>query len=100
MSKRRTAVAITLAGVVSAGALAAAMPVQADPAPSATDVVGVGSDIIQNSLDFLADGYSGDGGSVPGYNAANNKNRLISFSATADGNGRNAFTDPLLGTVT
>jgi ABC-type phosphate transport system substrate-binding protein len=98
MSKRRTAVVITLAGVVSAGALAVAMPVQADPAPSSTDVVGVGSDIIQNSADFLADGYSSDTSSVPGYNASGNKNRLISFSATADGNGRNAFTDPLLGT--
>ncbi|KQW48858.1 hypothetical protein ASC77_09025 [Nocardioides sp. Root1257] len=98
MSKRRTAVAITVAGVVSAGALAAAMPSQADPAPTATDVVGVGSDIIQNSVDFLGDGYSWSGGSLPGYNTAGNKNRLISFSATADGNGRNAFTDPALGT--
>ncbi|GAA1760511.1 hypothetical protein GCM10009795_003730 [Nocardioides hankookensis] len=98
MSKRRTAVAITVAGVVSAGALAAAMPSQADPAPTATDVVGVGSDIIQNSVDFLGDGYSWSGGSLPGYNAAGNKNRLISFSATADGNGRNSFTDPALGT--
>ncbi|GAA4710931.1 substrate-binding domain-containing protein [Nocardioides conyzicola] len=99
MSKRRTAVAITLAGVVSAGVLAAALPSQADPAPTATDVVGVGSDIIQNSVDFLGDGYSWSGGSLPGYNTAGNKNRLISFSATADGNGRNAFTDPALGTV-
>jgi ABC-type phosphate transport system substrate-binding protein len=96
MSKRRTAVAITLAGVVSAGALAAAqLPVQADPAPTATDVVGVGSDIIQNSVDFLADG---DFLGHPGYNSAGNKNRLINFSATADGNGRNGFTDPALGT--
>ena len=98
MSKRRTAVALTLAGVVSAGAaLAVGQPVQADPAPSATDVVGVGSDIIQNSVDFLADG---DFLGHPGYNAAGNKNRLISFSATADGNGRNAFTDPALGAST
>ncbi len=96
MSKRRIAVALSLAGVVSAGTLAISQqPVLADGAPSATDVVGVGSDIIQNSVDFLADG---DISGLPGYNTAGNQNRIISFSATADANGRNAFTDPLLGT--
>jgi hypothetical protein len=56
-------------------------------------VVGVGSDIVQNSLDFLADG---DILANPGYNSAGNKNRLISIDATTDANGRNSFTDPSL----
>src|SRR4051794_2555642 len=86
-------------GIVTAVALgltvALAPPAAADQAPTSTDVVGVGSDIVQNSLDFIADGdVFGD----PGYNTIGNKNRLISFDATADGNGRNAFTDPALGT--
>ena len=82
---------------VSAVALTAAMQASAsaDAAPGANDVVGVGSDIVQNSLDFLADG---DALGNDGYNTAGNKYRLISFDATADGNGRNAYTDPSLGT--
>jgi ABC-type phosphate transport system substrate-binding protein len=75
-------------------AVVAAPSASADPAPTATDVVGVGSDIVQNSLDFIADG---DINGNPGYNSIGNKNRLISFDATADGNGRNAFTDPAIG---
>src|SRR5206468_957429 len=72
-------------------AVASSSPASADQAPSANDVVGVGSDIVQNSLDFLADG---DIAGHPGYNTAGNKYRLISFDATADGNGRNAYVDP------
>jgi ABC-type phosphate transport system substrate-binding protein len=95
MVNTRMAVRLGLA-VAAAGSCALALggPAGADAAPSTTDVVGVGSDIVQNSLDFLADG---DPEGSPGYNTAGNKNRLFSFDATADANGRNAFTDPALG---
>ncbi|MGZ6814303.1 MAG: hypothetical protein ACXVEV_14950 [Nocardioidaceae bacterium] len=66
----------------------------ADAAPQAKDVVGVGSDVIQNSVDFLADGSPSG---LPGFNSAGNIYRLFSFDASADANGRNAFTDPSLG---
>jgi hypothetical protein len=94
MKIRRTALRAGLAGTVALGAIVASQfTAGADPAPSASDVVGVGSDIVQNSLDFLADGVDG----YPGYNAAGNVNRLANFDATADANGRNAFLDPALG---
>ncbi|GAB3863812.1 hypothetical protein GCM10028801_32070 [Nocardioides maradonensis] len=95
MSKTRIAAAVTLTGIVAGAALSATtIAAHADAAPQAKDVVGVGSDIVQNSLDFLADGTTqGD----PGYNSAGNKYRLFSFDASADANGRGAFTDPALG---
>ncbi|HJQ05938.1 MAG TPA: hypothetical protein VJ872_10860 [Nocardioides sp.] len=95
MSKTRIAAAITLTGIVAGAALSATtIAANADSAPQAKDVVGVGSDIVQNSLDFLADGNTlGD----LGYNSAGNKYRVYSFDASADANGRGAFTDPALG---
>jgi hypothetical protein len=96
MKIRRTALRAGLAGTVALGAIVASQfTAGADPAPSATDVVGVGSDIIQNSINFLADGVDG----YPGYNTAGNVNRLANYDATADANGRNAFLDPALGQV-
>src|SRR3954451_5252528 len=86
-----------LAVALALGLAVVAVPsASADQAPEPTDVVGVGSDIVQNTMDFIADG---DIHGNPGYNSIGNKNRLISFDATADGNGRNAFTDPALGTA-
>jgi ABC-type phosphate transport system substrate-binding protein len=85
-------VAVAVTAAVAAGTATGA---GADPAPTTTDVVGVGSDIVQNSMDFIADG---DTHGNPGYNSTGNKNRVVNFDATADGNGRNAFTDPSLGT--
>src|SRR4051795_6758701 len=95
MTIATTATRLGLVAALAVGITAAlAPPSVADQAPTPTDVVGVGSDIVQNSLDFLADGdVFGHGG----YNSVGNKNRLISFDATADANGRNAFTDPALG---
>jgi ABC-type phosphate transport system substrate-binding protein len=91
MKKSRTALRVGLAATVALGAVAATqLTAGADPAPSATDIVGVGSDVIQNSLDFIADGYGG----LPGYNTAGNVNRIDNFDATSDANTRNAFTDP------
>jgi len=95
-SKRATIGAVVVGAIATTALATSQIPAHADVAPTATDVVGVGSDIIQNALDFLADG---DTQGNPGYNTAGNKNRLISFDATADGNGRNAFTDPALGTA-
>lgn len=63
-------------------------PAFADYGPQAGDVVGVGSDTVQNAGDFIADGDTlGDAG----YNAAGNVNRMINFSATADANDRAVY---------
>jgi ABC-type phosphate transport system substrate-binding protein len=94
MSKRRTAAGAALLGTLLAGALYAPNAVQADAGPQPNDVVGVGSDIMQNSVNFIADGL----GASPGYNGAGNRNRLFSFDASGDANGRKLFTDPALGT--
>jgi hypothetical protein len=60
----------------------------ADYAPTKNDVVGVGSDTLQQLGDFTADGdFLGDGG----YNSAGNKNKFISIDATADANTRLAY---------
>lgn len=97
-SNRRLAVAAGLTGLIAAGVLSAgtAAPAGADYAPTAKDVVGVGSDIIQNSMNFLADGVILGATPFTGYNTAGNSNKLISFDSTADTNGRNAFVDPNL----
>ena len=56
-----------------------------------------GSDIIQNSFNFLADGYH----QLPGYNTAGNRYRFVNFDSSGDAQGRSAFTDPrLLPTIT
>ena len=63
MLKRKTAVRVGLIGALALGSVVFAQnPASADPAPSDTDVVGVGSDIVQNSVDFLADGLGSSGG--------------------------------------
>ena len=94
MSKRHVAVGASLLGLVAAGALSFSPgAAQADIAPQAQDVVGVGSDVIQNSVDFLADGSPfGD----PGYNSIGNLHRVFDFDASPDANGRAAFQDPSL----
>jgi hypothetical protein len=62
----------------------------ADYAPQPGDVVGVGGDTPQYALQFLADGdYNGDAG----FNSAGAYNRLVTFNATADANGRSAYTN-------
>jgi hypothetical protein len=98
MSKRRNVVGAALASSLALGALTLGQGfAQADPAPQANDVVGVGSDIIQNSVNFLADGFT-DG--TLGYNSAGNQNRIFNFDSVGDANGRNAFTDPSISTST
>jgi ABC-type phosphate transport system substrate-binding protein len=85
MNTRMVAAAAVGAVALSIGYLAPAM---ADYAPSGTDVVGIGGDTPQYDVDFGADGdINGD----LGYNAANNVNKLVSFDATADSNGRTSY---------
>lgn len=57
-------------------------------APRNGDIVGVGSDTLQNVADFLLDGAPG---SVTGYNSSGNNNRAYSFFATGDANGRAVY---------
>jgi ABC-type phosphate transport system substrate-binding protein len=62
---------------------------QADSsAPRTGDVVGVGSDTVQNAADFLFDGAPGVAG---GYNTLGNNHRVYSFDATGDANGRATY---------
>jgi hypothetical protein len=61
-----------------------------DYAPQPGDIVGVGGDTPQYALEFLADG---DTNGDAGYNSAGAYNRLVTFNATADGNGRSAYTN-------
>jgi hypothetical protein len=77
-------------GALGAATLALGLvtPAEADYAPSLTDVVGVGGDTPQYDLDFIADG---DATGNAGYNSANLVNKLVSFDATADANGRTAY---------
>ena len=80
---------IGVTGLVLVGAAISAGGVAyADYAPQAGDVVGVGGDTAQYSLGFLADGdYAGHAG----FNSAGAYNRLVTFNATADANGRQAY---------
>jgi ABC-type phosphate transport system substrate-binding protein len=94
----RLAVGLGATGAVVLSLALGGSPANADYAPSSTDVVGIGGDTPQYDLDFLA---NGDVGGNLGVNAANNVNKLISFDATADGNGRQAYLNgSTLGTPT
>jgi len=81
MRARKTTLGAACAAGIALALLAA--PAFADYGPSVDDVVGVGSDTVQNVQNFLDDGdILGDSG----YNGAGNKNRVVSFDATADAN--------------
>lgn len=97
-SNRRSALVATAVAAATAGTLVLShSPAQADFSPQPEDVVATGSDIVQNSFNFLADGYL----QLPGYNTAGNRYRFVSFDSSGDAQGRSAFTDPrLLPTVT
>jgi ABC-type phosphate transport system substrate-binding protein len=84
-----TTLKVGLAGILSVGAsVLVAGVASADYAPSSSDVVGVGGDTPQYAASFLADGdYSGDAG----FNASGAFNRLVTFNATADANGRTGY---------
>jgi ABC-type phosphate transport system substrate-binding protein len=97
MLRRKTAGA-ALVALATAGTLVLShSPAEADFSPQPKDVVATGSDIIQNSFNFLADGYH----QLPGYNTAGNRYRFVSFDSSGDAQGRSGFTDPrLLPTIT
>ena len=98
MFHRRKSVGAAIVVAATAGTLVLSYsPAEADFSPQPKDVVSTGSDIIQNSFNFLADGY----GALPGYNTAGNKYRFVNFDSSGDAQGRSAYTDPrLLPTVT
>lgn len=64
------------------------LPAGADYAPQPGDVVGVGGDTPQYALTFLA---NGDTNGDLGFNSAGAYNRLVTFNATADANGRSSY---------
>lgn len=76
----------TLAAAASVVALAT--PALADTSAQPGDVVGVGSDTVQNAADFVFDGAPGVAG---GYNNLGNVNRVASYDATGDANGRATY---------
>jgi ABC-type phosphate transport system substrate-binding protein len=98
MLDRRKSVGAAFVALATASTLALTLtPAQADFSPQPNDVVSTGSDIIQNSFNFLADGYH----ELPGYNTAGNRWRFVNFDSSGDAQGRSAFIDPrLLPTIT
>lgn len=75
---------------VTGASLVAVTSANADYAPQPGDIVGVGGDTPQFAVDFVANGdYLGDAG----FNAAGAYNRLVTFDATADANGRSAYAN-------
>jgi hypothetical protein len=61
---------------------------QADSAARPGDFVGVGSDTLQNGVDFVFDSAPGNTG---GINELGNKNRVFNYFATGDANGRATY---------
>lgn len=93
MLVRRKTVGTAFVAVATVGTLALSLtPAEADFSPQPNDVVATGSDIIQNSFNFIADGYH----ELPGYNTAGNRWRFVSFDSSGDAQGRSSFTDPRL----
>ena len=86
MRPKKAVVALSLVGLA-----ATALPVLssgtafADYQPQAGDIVGVGGDTAQYAVEFAADG---DVSGSPGFNGSGDNNRLVTFNATADANGR------------
>lgn len=77
-------------GVLAAAAVSItlAVPAGADTAAQPGDVVGVGSDTVQNAADFVFDGTPGVSGA---YNTLGNVNRVDNVFATGDANGRTTY---------
>ena len=93
MLHRRKSLGAALVAVATAGSLVLTnSPAEADFSPQPNDVVSTGSDILQNSFNFLADGYL----QLPGYNSAGNRYRFVNFDSSGDAQGRSAFSDPRL----
>jgi len=82
---------------IAALGLSFGAPAYADIAPNSTDIVGVGSDTVQNIADFLADGDPTAASS--GVNSTVSKNRLFTFDATPDANDRAGYLNGSTSTV-
>jgi ABC-type phosphate transport system substrate-binding protein len=76
--------ALTVTPIIGAGAAFA------DYAPQPGDIVGVGGDTPQYGVDFV---LNGDTNGDAGYDGVATVNRVISFYATPDANGRSAYTN-------
>jgi ABC-type phosphate transport system substrate-binding protein len=84
-----------LVKLAAIGAAAAVLPIVgsgsafADYAPQPGDIVGIGGDTPQYAVDFGLNGSNG----ILGFNSSATVNRVVSFFATPDSNGRSAYTD-------
>jgi ABC-type phosphate transport system substrate-binding protein len=88
--KRRAGVKLALVGVAAlALPLVTAGQAFADYVPQPGDIVGIGGDTPQYALDFA---INGDTSGAVGFNATATVNRVVPFDATADANGRSAYT--------
>ena len=76
--------ALTVTPIIGAGAAFA------DYVPQPGDIVGVGGDTPQYGVDFV---LNGDTNGDAGYYGVATVNRVISFYATPDANGRSAYTN-------
>ncbi|MCZ4499165.1 MAG: hypothetical protein JWQ74_1718 [Marmoricola sp.] len=86
MTVRKYSAGLAASALLASGlALTAMAPAMADPigfTPSATDIVGVGSDTIEFVVGDLAAGKTVDGTAVAGWNATHPNQRIASFNAT------------------
>lgn len=94
MQHRKLLVGLAATTSVAASLLLVAPPAFADYAPVQKDVVGVGSDTVQDASDFIADG---DFLADSGYNTLGNKFKIVNFDATPDANARLAYGPQGLG---
>jgi hypothetical protein len=85
LSKAKVGVAAIGAAAIAFGA---ATPAFADIAPGANDITGAGSDTVQFISDFL---WSGNPSGLGGNYNAGKTNRVFSFDATGDANGRATY---------
>ncbi len=86
---KKTGLVVCLIGATAAAlTLTSTSASASSSAPRNGDVVGVGSDTLQNGLNFMLDGSPGTPG---GYNNGGNNHRVYSFDATGDANGRATY---------
>lgn len=86
----RRSAKLTLAAAVAGGlGLTMAGPALADYSPGPLDVVGAGSDTVQNIMNFVADGK----GTQSGFNTSGNKFKVVSLDATGDANDRTVYSN-------
>lgn len=90
MWKKRGVVRLGLVGVAAVALpLVTAGQAFADYQPQPGDIVGIGGDTPQYAVDFA---INGDTSGAVGFNATATVNRVVPFDATADANGRAAYT--------